>query len=45
MQSVLKLKIDDEVYRFGAKGLRTLVFAMRSMSEEEYSEIDWNGSP
>ena len=37
MQSDLKQKIDEEVYRFGAKGLRTLVFAMRKMTEAELS--------
>lgn len=30
--SALKQKIDEEIYRFGNKGLRTLVFAMRELS-------------
>lgn len=33
----LRAKIDAEVDRFGAKGLRTLVFAMREMSESEFA--------
>jgi len=44
-ESAMKIKIDSEVYRFGAKGLRTLVFAMRRMTTDEYRKIDWNGSP
>lgn len=31
----LKQKIDEEVFRFGSKGLRTLVFAVREMTQEE----------
>ena len=31
----LKQKIDEEVYRFGCRGLRTLVFAEREMTQEE----------
>ena len=41
----LKTQIEAEVYRFGSKGLRTLVFAMRPMSEEELQTIDLQGSP
>lgn len=33
--SALKQKIDEEVFRFGSKGLRTLVFAVREMTQEE----------
>jgi magnesium-transporting ATPase (P-type) len=44
-ESAVKKKIDAEVYRFGAKGLRTLVFAMRRMTTNEHSTIDWNGNP
>lgn len=38
----MRAKIDAEVLRFGSKGLRTLVFAMREMSQAEYDEIDWS---
>lgn len=41
----LRAQIDSEVYRFGVRGLRTLVFAMRTMSEEELSTIDLEGNP
>ena len=41
----LKTQIEAEVYRFGSKGLRTLVFAMRPMSENELKTIDLNGNP
>ena len=44
-ESAMKIKIDAEVYRFDTKGLRTLVFAMRRMTTDEYRKIDWNGSP
>ena len=40
----LKKKIESEVFRFGSKGLRTLVFAMREMTEEEVEKIDWNNA-
>ena len=36
----MKDKITEEVFRFGRKGLRTLVFAMREMSVEEFLAID-----
>ena len=38
----MSAKIDAEVLRFGSKGLRTLVFAMREMSQAEHDEIDWS---
>ena len=36
-QSDLRTRIDAEVERFGAKGLRTLVFAQREMSQDEFA--------
>jgi len=41
-QSGLKTKIEDEVFKFGGKGLRTLVFAMKEMDQEEVNAIDWS---
>lgn len=38
----MRAKIDAEVNRFGSKGLRTLVFAMREMSQSEFDSIDWS---
>ena len=37
-----KQQVQNEVYRLGSMGLRTLVFAMREMSEEEYQSIEWS---
>ena len=34
--SALKTRVEAEVYRYGCNGLRTLCFAMREMSEEEF---------
>ena len=39
--SELRQAIEAKVFDFGGKGLRTLVFAMRTMSEEEFAEINW----
>ena len=44
MHSALKIRIQEEVVRFGSQGLRTLVFAMRQMTEEECSSIDWSNT-
>ena len=38
----MKTQIDAQVYNFGCQGLRTLVFAMREMTEEEFASIDWS---
>lgn len=43
-QSGLKDKISEEVFRFGGKGLRTLVFAMRELSQEEFNAVDWSSA-
>ena len=32
------------MFEFGGQGLRTLVFAMREMSQEEVNSIDWSNS-
>ena len=40
--SAMKTQIDAQVYNFGCQGLRTLVFAMREMTEEEFASIDWS---
>ena len=41
-QGALRKRIEEEVFNFGGQGLRTLVFAMREMSQEEANSIDWN---
>ena len=38
----LASKAHNEVYRFGSQGLRTLMFAMREMTDEECSAIEWS---
>ena len=41
-QSELKSQTSTQVFNFGKRGLRTLVFAFREMSESEFSSIDWS---
>ena len=43
-ESALKEMINAEVFRFGGKGLRTLVFAMKKMSDEEVNSVDWSNA-
>ena len=43
-ESALKKKVEAETFNFGSKGLRTLVFAMREMTNQEVDSIDWNSS-
>ena len=44
MHNELTTRVHSEVYRFGSLGLRTLVFAMREMTDEECNSIDWTDS-
>ena len=41
-KSELKARIESEVNRFASLGLRTLVFAMRELSQEEFNAINWS---
>ena len=41
-ESPLSAQVEKEVRSFGNMGLRTLCFAMREMSEEEFSSTNWS---
>ena len=43
--SELKSQIEQEVHNFAEKGLRTLLFAMREVSPEEFSQMNLKASP
>ena len=40
-RSSLKARVEQEVFRLGSIGLRTLCFAMRELSDEELVQTDW----
>ena len=40
----MKRRVEEETFSFGSKGLRTLVFAMREMTQKEVDSIDWNST-